>query len=133
MTPTLPLFDTAADVLAQSTIPAKASERRIYDLIATHRGHASPISIETLHRITGMSERGIKGAVAELIVTHRVLIGASRQEPVGYFMIESDEDREVASAPLMGQIIQMARRLRAINGKQNVREWLGQLSIREDF
>ena len=64
--------------------------------------------------------------MAELVVAHRVLIGAGRQDPVGYFIIESDEDREVATAPLKGQIIQMLRRLRVLNSKHQVREWLGQ-------
>lgn len=133
--PTLPLFDAAtpADPLAASTIPVRANERRIYDLIAGHHGHKNPVSIEVLHRITNLSERATKLAVAELIVTHGVLIGASRQEPVGYFMIESDEDREVGSGPLRGQIIQMLRRLRVINGKAQVREWLGQTVLTEMF
>lgn len=131
------LFDTpatapAADPLAASTIPARAVERRIYDLIAGHRGHANPISIAVLHRITNLSERTIKATVAELIVTHGILIGAGRQEPIGYFIIESDDDRAAASVPLKGQIIQMLRRLRVINGKHQVNEWLGQLGLQGD-
>lgn len=132
----LPLFESTAaalDALAASTIPAREVERRIYDLIAPHTGHKNPISIASLHKITGLSERTIKAVVAELICTHRVLIGASRQDPIGYFIIQSDEDRTVASMPLMGQTLQMLRRLRVINGKHQTREWLGQLSLKEDF
>jgi hypothetical protein len=126
------LFDQPGDpmdALAASTIPIRAVERRIYDLISGHRGHANPISIDSLHRITGMSERAIKATVAELIVTHRVLIGASRQDPIGYFVIETDADRAVASEPLKGQVIQMLRRLRVLNGTHQTREWLGQQVI----
>jgi len=130
------LFDqptaAAADPLAASTIPVRAPERRIYDLIASHRGHANPIAVDLLHRITGMTERAIKDAVAELIVTHSILIGATRHKPFGYFIIESDDDRAAATAPLKGQVIQMLRRLRVINGKHQTREWLGQLSLQED-
>lgn len=117
---------TTGDPLADSGLPVKVTEQRVYDLIRTHRGHANPISIGSIHVITGLPERSIKGAVAELIVSHRVLIGASRQEPIGYFMIESDIDRTIAAEPLKGQIIQMLRRLRVLNNKHQVREWLGQ-------
>ena len=49
------LFDTttapAADPLAASQVPVRANERRIYDLIAGHRGHLNPISINALRVI----------------------------------------------------------------------------------
>jgi hypothetical protein len=124
-----PLFP--ADALAASGLPVRANERSIYDLIATRRGHTDPISIEVIRRVTGLTERSIKGAVAELIVSHKVLIGASRKEPIGYFMIESEEDRAIASEPLKGQIIQMLRRLRVLNSVHQVREWLGQQAVGE--
>jgi hypothetical protein len=125
------LFDQP-DALSASAIPARDTERRIYDLIAGHRGYQNPISLDSLRRITNLTERTIKGVVAELIVTHHILIGAGRGESIGYFMIESDEDRAVASVPLKGQVIQMLRRLRVINGKHQVNEWLGQLGLQDN-
>lgn len=118
--------EAPSDKLGRSGIRASITERRVYDIVAAHRGHENAISIEIIRRMTSLSERAIKGAVAELVVTHHVLIGGSRQNPIGYFMIESDADRAAASAPLEGQIIQMLRRLRVLNSKHQVREWLGQ-------
>ncbi len=130
MTDSLPLFASESappvDALAASGLPASATERRIFDLIAPYRGHRNAIALDTLRRITGLTERTIKGAVAELVVTHRVLIGANRQTPIGYFIIESEADRAAASEPLKSQIIQMLRRLRVLNKPHQVREWLGQ-------
>lgn len=122
----LPLFDPAADELAASRIPPAAKERRIFDLISPHRGHASAIPIRTLHTITGLSERSIKDAVAELIVTHKVLIGASRNADPGYFMIDTAHDQEIAVGAYKGQILAMLKRLRVLESPHKLREWLGQ-------
>ena len=122
----MPLFDAPRDERPRPGIPFRANEVRIYDLIAPHHGYKEAMPLDAIHRITGMSERTIKGIISELIITHGILIGASRHEPIGYFMIESDADRAVASEPLKAQIIQMLRRLKVINKPHQVREWLGQ-------
>ncbi|HWE50496.1 MAG TPA: hypothetical protein VG273_11925 [Bryobacteraceae bacterium] len=123
----LPLFDAMVDHLAASDIPASDKERRVYDLIARHKGHKNPISINHIHRITGISERGIKDAVAELVGSHRVMIGAMRgRDNFGYFLIESAEDQEIALAPYRNQVLAMLRRMRVLQGAHKVREWMGQ-------
>ena len=124
----LPLFSQAADDLGASRIPASSHERRVYDFIRDHKGYKNPISIRLLHAATGLSERVIKDAVAELVVTHKIMIGALRSsgDSAGYFMIESADDQEVAAKAYKAQIIAMLRRLRVIQSPHKVREWLGQ-------
>lgn len=132
----MPLLDAVvAEGLAASAIPASSNERRIWDLIASHKGYRNPVSIRMLHSVTGLSERAIKDAVAELIVTHKLRIGALRggslaADASGYFVIESAEDLAIAVRPYEGQVLAMLRRLRVLQGgKQQIREWLGQLAV----
>lgn len=136
----LPLFDRAAadeaaivasklSELAASKIPATVPESQILAAIAEHRGHKKPISIATLHQRTGLGERVIKDAVFELVVTHKIMIGASRGNAAGYYMIESAEDQELAAGPYEAQIIAMLRRLRVLRSPHKVREFLGQRMV----
>lgn len=126
----MPLFaPPAPDELNTSGIAAKPNEMRIYSLLREHHGYRNPLSIKTLKSITGLSERVIKDVVHELIVTHKQRIGALRGEHPGYFMIETADDLDVAVKPYEGQILAMLRRLRVLQGKTRVREWLGQQAV----
>jgi hypothetical protein len=123
----LPLFDLApSDVLTLSKIPASPVERQIFELIEPHRGHKQPISIAAIHTVTGLSERAIKDAVFELVVTHKVMIGASRGHSAGYYLVETSEDQELAARPYEAQIIAMLRRLKVLKSPHKLREFLGQ-------
>jgi hypothetical protein len=129
----MPLFDTNPDALTASKIHATGTERRIYDILVGAHGHRHAIPIRTIHSVTSLSERVIKDAVYELIVTHRVRIGAVRAGiGHGYFMVESAEDAEIAIQPYKAQILTMLRRLKVLNGKVQVREWLGQMAVEFD-
>jgi hypothetical protein len=126
----MPLFDAALetqDALDASRLNVTPVERRVYDLIKRHKGHRNPVSINYINNATGISERKIKDAVAELVTSHKILIGALRGAvSYGYFIIESAEDQEVALAPFRAQILSMLRRMRVLQGAHQVREWLGQ-------
>lgn len=133
-----PALAVATDALGASRIPASDNERRIWDLISGHRGYRNPVSIRILHSTTGLSERAIKDAVAALIVTHKLRIGALRggslaADAAGYFVVESAEDLAVAVRSYESQVLAMLRRLRVLQGgKQQLREWLGQLAVEFD-
>ena len=122
-----PLFAAEADQLAASNVAVSANERRIYDLVRAARGHKRAVSLKYLCAVTHLSERTVKGCVADLIVTHGVRIGASRghgDEPAGYFIIDSDEDLEIAALPYAAQVSTMLRRLEVLAGRPRVRTFL---------
>ncbi len=114
---------------ARSKMVPMPLETLIAGLIWKHRGRGNPISIARVREVTGWSERAIKGMVEQLIVSHRMRIGARRGEPSGYFIIEDIEDQETAVGPYKAQILAMLRRLRVLESPEGVREFLGQLAI----
>jgi len=118
-------------LFAASKVAPTATERVVAEIIDLHRGRGNPISIATLSKATGKNERDIKGIVEELVVTHRLRIGAARGEPVGYFVIMDAADLQAATGPYRAQIIHMWRRLRALLAKHELAELHGQLRIEE--
>lgn len=127
-----PLFAEPVDgPFAQSQIQPSAEEVMVASLIWRQRGRSKPISIARVRELTNYSERQIKGIVEQLIVTHRMRIGGRREEPAGYYMIETAEDLATAVGPYRAQIIAMWRRLRVLLQPQALRELLGQLKLEE--
>lgn len=126
------LFDAPmeAEPFAESKVPPDAAERAVAGIIWRHQGRGNPIAIETLQRATGKGERAIKGIVEQLVVTHRMKIGAARSgEKVGYFVVVDAEDLEVAVKAYREQIFSMWRRLRVLLAPRVLRELHGQLVI----
>lgn len=127
-----PLFSTPKESpFSRSSVRPNQEETLIGSLIWKHRGRANPISIARLHELTGLSDRQVKGIVEQLVVTHKIRIGGRREEPAGYFIIESAEDLESAVKPYKAQIIAMWRRLRVLEAPQALKELLGQLKLED--
>jgi hypothetical protein len=106
-------------------------EMIVGSLIWKHAGRANPIPIARIHELTGYSERQIKGIVEQLVVTHHLRIGAKREDPAGYFMVEDEADQAAAVGPYRAQILSMWRRLRVLESAQGLRELQGQLRLEE--
>jgi hypothetical protein len=127
-----PLFRVEEETpFSHSPVRPNQEEILLGSLIWKHRGRANPISIARLHEITGLSDRQIKGIVEQLVVTHKIRIGGRREEPAGYFVIESAEDLESAVKPYKAQVIAMWRRLRVLEAPQALKELLGQLKLED--
>jgi hypothetical protein len=94
-----------------------------------HKGRAAAISISTIVAKYGMNEREVKLTVKSLVEDFGIPIGASRQEPYGYFLIVSAEDLESALRPLANEVVSLARRMRKLGGTSIVKEMLGQLRV----
>lgn len=77
------------------------------------------------------SDRHIKASVKELIEAHGIPVCSSRSgTDGGYFLAIETEDLEAAERPLRGEIISLAKRLRAFNPKSAFAQHLaGQLPI----
>jgi hypothetical protein len=113
-------------------VDASADELAVAFIIMEHVGAADPVSIKRICAETSFSPRQVKGIVERLVVDHKMKIGARREEPFGYFTIESAADLEEAAGPYRAQILSMWRRLRVLESRQAMRELHGQLRIDED-
>lgn len=120
-----PLFDSP---FSASRVAPTGVEKVIARIIWNHtRNKPVPITMLALH--CGLNDRQVKGIVEDLRCTHRCAIGASRQEPSGYFWIRSAEDREAAVRPYREQILTMWRTLRSLDSPASLRELHGQLRL----
>ncbi len=128
-----PLFEQRdPGPFALSRAQASPDELLIAGLIWKHKGRANPISLARLRELTNFSERHIKSVVEQLVVTHRIRIGARREEPVGYFVIVDAEDQLTAARTFRNQILAMWRRLKVIDDRRSLVEFLGQLNLGEN-
>ena len=82
----------------------------------------------TLHRLI----HG-KKAVEGLRLRHNLPVGSARGKhdlPIGYFLCETLEDREIAARPYVKQFIQESRVIRALYGDdRRLKELYGQLQL----
>ena len=128
-----PLFEIAADeadMFARSKVAPTSQERVMAGVIASHRGRLNPISNHALQKIVGVGERAVKELVEQLVVTHRMRIGAVRVgEKTGYYVIVDAADLAAATGPYRAQVLAMWRRLRVLEEPHALRELLGQLVV----
>lgn len=126
----LPLFaPESRGPFGDSDAKPSPEELMVGSLIWKHRGRSNPISIARLRELTGYGERQIKGLVEQLVITHRMRIGGSRQEPAGYFIVQDAADLAAAVEPYKSQILSMLRRLRVLDAPHARREFLGQIRL----
>jgi hypothetical protein len=120
------------DPFVKSKVEPSEMEVVIGRIIWGHAGRVNPISIAEIKRQISdpkLSVRTVKNVVEQLRVMHRLPIGASREEPFGYFRIVDAEDRAVAVRPYRKQILTMWRTLRTLDSAERCRELLGQLTL----
>ncbi len=125
------MAEAADDPFAGSKVAPTAEERVVAEVIWRHKGRANAISIAMLCKILGKSERTVKGIKQQLIVTHRMRIGARREPPFGYFIIADATDLAVTVAAYQGQVIEMWRVLRVLLEGHELRRLHGQLELGE--
>ena len=118
-----------SDPFEASKVAPEAIERVVGGVIWGHRGRASAVKLAALMAITGKNERDVRGIVEQLVVTHRMRIGASAE---GYYMIVDAEDLEVAIARPKAQIFAMWRRLRVVMEPHALAELHGQLQLGDE-
>jgi len=102
-----------------------ADHARVYDLIVT-RYSVAPRPLAEIQLMTGFSARRIKQIVEELRADYRLLVGARRGKPSGYFWIMTVADVDETVAPMVSQAKRMLQAASRLAGKRRVREMLGQ-------
>ena len=135
-------FDAGADldsrvleILLGRAGPVKLTGRH-HDLLQQLRGHQgarNPLPLSQIVKHTGMTARNVKAAVKTLVEDFGLPIGASRQEPYGYFLCVTAEDFDIAVRALVSEVESLSARIRALGGSQALKEILGQerLDIKE--
>ena len=109
--------------------PLRDKERELLHLLRFHKGaeHARPLGEISAKLHT--THRDVKQMVKSLVEDFALPIGASRQEPYGYFLCLTAADVEAAIRPLENEVISLARRVRALGGEQRLAEFFGQLQL----
>jgi len=109
--------------------PLPPDARKLLQWLSYHRGASRAIQCAELAKYLKVSEREIKALAKCLVEDFDVPIGASRQKPYGYFLIETAQELEDAMENYIGEIRSLARRVRKLGGKHRIVELAGQLTL----
>jgi hypothetical protein len=112
--------------------PLTEDQRALLHVLRWHKGADRAITIAMLDAKLNIDVRGIKDAVRSLVVDFGLPIVGSRRQPYGYYIAITAEEIAEAIRPLRGEIIQIARRVRALRGNEFLRELLGQIPMELD-
>lgn len=104
-------------------------ERAMLGLLRHCKGPKSAIPISELAPKLRASERTVKATAKALIEDFNLPIGASRQEPYGYYLCVTADDIEQAARPIRNEILSLAKRYKALRGGARLIELLGQLRL----
>jgi len=79
-----------------------------------HRGRARAIGLDSIAIVTGLSERHVQQVVAALIEAHGLPIGSAVKKPMGYFLIETEDELAESLSQLTHRLTALARRIAAL-------------------
>ena len=110
----------AHNLEGEGSIPSPATtgltsdERAVLAELQRHRGRARAIGLDTIAIASGLSERHVQQVVAMLIEQHGWPIGSAVKQPMGYFLIETDEELAESVSQLAHRLTALARRIAAL-------------------
>lgn len=88
-------------------------EQAVLDLIPT--GHGKAVGRRRLAQITGLNDRTLREVIYRLVVVHGLPIGSSTgPDGGGYFLIQDQEDLDVATRHLRPRAKAIFRRTQAL-------------------
>ncbi len=101
---------------APASLPDLTNEERaVYgELYRRGRGRANAIGLDVLAALAGIGERVVQHVIAHLIERHQLPIGSAVKRPMGYFLIETEDERAEALAQLAHRLTALARRIAAL-------------------
>ncbi len=73
------------------------------------------MSVKSLMALTGFSNDKVRDTVRHLINEHNVLICSATTSPAGYYCPVTMEEKDSGTKQIESRIIELARRLRAMN------------------
>lgn len=87
--------------------------RRIVNLIPN--GSKRPITVHELTKLTGFSSTAVRKYVSVAVVSHQIPIGAKNEiGHSGYFIIETEKEKEQAIHNLSSRMREMGKRVKAL-------------------
>lgn len=113
-----------------STMPAKA--RQLLMILRWHKGTANARPLGSIAETLKTTEREVKQHAKTLTEEFGIPIGASRQQPHGYYLCVTAEDYAAACRPYIHEVQSLVRRLHALHPTPRLSEILGQLQLELD-
>lgn len=89
-------------------------ERAVLDVLTRHRGRAAAVGLELVAGMAGLSVRNVQDIVAHLIERHGFPIGSAVKKPMGYFVIETQDELAESLSQLVHRLTALARRIAAL-------------------
>ena len=97
-----------------TSVSLTQGERAVLDVLLRHRGRAQAVGLEVVAGIAGVSGRLTREIVVQLIEHRGHQIGSAVKKPMGYFMIENEEELAESLSQLVHRITALARRVAAL-------------------
>jgi hypothetical protein len=97
-----------------STPALSPDERAVLDVLVRYRGRQEAVGLEIVAGIAGISERKVQEIVVHLIERHGWPIGSAVKSPMGYFLIENEEELAESLSQLVHRLTALARRIAAL-------------------
>lgn len=91
-----------------------ADLRAVWTVLARHRGRQQAVGLDVVAIAADLSERRVQQAIAALIEEHGRPIGSACTRPMGYFVIETEEELAESLSQLTHRITALARRVAAL-------------------
>ena len=93
-----------------------------------HKGIDNAIAADQLARMVGLTTRNLRRRIRALIEHHGALIGSTRKQPSGYWIIVDPDELAIASASLMNLAVSLIKRAAVIR-KVAVEEIFNQMRL----
>ena len=88
---------------------------RIRAVLNQHIGSANSITNAELARLVSIDRRKVRLLIKDMIETHGIIICSSVRQPCGYFMPESHEEVATYKRQLISRMVELNRRVTAID------------------
>jgi len=89
-------------------------ELAVWIVVNRHRGRRQAIGLDAVAATAGLTERVVQIAVAHLIEEYGMPIGSAVKKPMGYFLIETEEELAEAVTQLVHRVRALVRRIAAL-------------------
>ena len=89
-------------------------EQAVWMALDRHRGRAQAVGLDVMAILTGISERHVQHAISSLIERHGCPIGSAVRAPMGYFIIQTEDELAESVSQLLHRLTALARRIAAL-------------------
>ena len=125
-------LEVECSIPSPATTPVlSAEERAVLTEVQRHRGRPHAVGLDLVACVTGLAERQVQYIIVRLIERHGVPIGSAVTKPMGYFLIETEDELAESLSQLVHRITALAKRIAAMK-RSTVPIVLNQMAIDMD-